>query len=187
MNKLIPAALAVTAILAISPAFAGETTLKVKTDTTPAVTTTTAITTTTGTPVIETPTSPLKGDPGIAVSAPEVTIEKSMTTGTTDTAEEDTTPEPEAVVPQNYTLKDGTHVLVDAGSVYIVAADNAKTPAPDGDWMTTEGKTLKVKGGLLITEAGGMSTTTSTSTAVTTPAITTTTVTEEKKGSAPQE
>lgn len=60
----------------------------------------------------------------------------------------------EAPAPVEYTLKDGTtKVVVEGENVFVVAADGAKVPAPDGDHeTTTEGVTLKVKEGKLVKE-----------------------------------
>ncbi len=102
MNKLIPATLAMAAVLAFSPAFAE--------DAAPAAAAVEAAATT-----------------GAPVAAPAV---------------------------MNYVLADGTtNVVVEEGKVFVVAADGTKTAAPDGDHVTTtEGVTLKVKDGMLVTE-----------------------------------
>lgn len=99
MNKLIPATLAVAAILAFSPAFAED------------------------------------------AAAPAAAVEAAAPVA--------------APAVMNYVLADGTtNVVVEDGKVFVVGADGTKTAAPDGDHVTTtEGVTLKVKDGMLVTEA----------------------------------
>jgi hypothetical protein len=89
---------------------------------------------------------------------------------TTETTVEATTPAADATVttevktevaaPVEYTLVDGTtKVSVEGDHVFVVAADGAKTAAPDGDHATTtEGVTLKVKDGLLVKEEAAATT-----------------------------
>jgi hypothetical protein len=108
MNKLIPATLALAAVLAFSPAFADE--------------------------------HAKPADAAVAVES----------TAATDAA---VAPATEATT-MNYVLADGTtNVVVENGKVFIVAADGTKTVAPDGDHATTtEGVTLKVKDGMLVSD-----------------------------------
>lgn len=88
-----------------------------------------------------------------ATAAPEATAEIAApeTAGSMD----------EAVAPvvTEYTLKDGTtKVSVEGEHVFVVGADGAKTAAPDGDHeTTTEGVTLKVLNGMLVTEGNAAS------------------------------
>jgi hypothetical protein len=52
--------------------------------------------------------------------------------------------------PENYTLENGTAVVVEDGKVFTVDAAGVRTAAPDGDHATKEGKTLKVHAGALV-------------------------------------
>lgn len=59
----------------------------------------------------------------------------------------------EVAAPENYTLENGTAVVVEGGNVFTVDEKGVRTPAPDGDHATKEGKTLKVLAGALVPEA----------------------------------
>ncbi len=50
---------------------------------------------------------------------------------------------------KHVTLEDGTKVSVEGDSVFVVAADGTKTPAPDGEHKDTDGHVWKVHGGKL--------------------------------------
>lgn len=52
-----------------------------------------------------------------------------------------------AVEAKEVTLKDGTKVSVEGESVFVVGADGAKTPAPDGDHELADGTKLTTKDG----------------------------------------
>lgn len=65
----------------------------------------------------------------------------------------------EAAAPENYTLENGTGVVVEGGNVFTVSETGVRTPAPDGDHATKEGKTLKVLAGALVPEATATATT----------------------------
>lgn len=56
----------------------------------------------------------------------------------------------DAATSENYTLENGTSVVVENGLVFTVDADGVRTPAVDGDHATQEGKTLNVKAGALV-------------------------------------
>lgn len=49
------------------------------------------------------------------------------------------------------TLKDGTKVSVEGESVFVVGADGAKTPAPDGEHELADGTKLTTKDGKAVT------------------------------------
>ena len=55
------------------------------------------------------------------------------------------------VAPVEHTLADGTKVVVDAGKVFVVGADGAKTAAPDGEHKLKDGGTLTTKVGAVVT------------------------------------
>lgn len=78
--------------------------------------------------------------------------EEIAKTTTTETAVTTTT-EAAPAAPENYTLENGTAVVVEDGKVFTVDATGAKTAATDGDHATKEGKVLKVKDGALVVEA----------------------------------
>lgn len=50
------------------------------------------------------------------------------------------------------TLADGTKVHVKGEEVFVVGADGAETPAPDGEHALSDGTTVKTMGGKLVTE-----------------------------------
>ncbi len=45
------------------------------------------------------------------------------------------------------TLKDGTKVSIEGENVFVVGADGAKTPAPDGEHELADGTKVKTMGG----------------------------------------
>ena len=47
-------------------------------------------------------------------------------------------------------LKDGTKVEVKGEDVFVLSATGEATPAPDGDHVTSDGKTITTKGGKLV-------------------------------------
>lgn len=49
------------------------------------------------------------------------------------------------------TLKDGTKVSIEGESVFVVAADGAKTPAPDGEHELADGTKVTTKDGKIVT------------------------------------
>ncbi|AGH99022.1 hypothetical protein [Micavibrio aeruginosavorus] len=51
-----------------------------------------------------------------------------------------------------YTLADGTSVVVEADSVFVLDKDGNRTAAPDGEHKTVDGQTLNVKEGKLVKE-----------------------------------
>jgi hypothetical protein len=77
----------------------------------------------------------------------EVAAKTETTVTTTETKATETKAH---AAPENYTLENGTAVVVEDGKVFTVDAAGVKTPAPDGDHATKEGKTLKVLGGALV-------------------------------------
>ncbi|MGZ9108421.1 MAG: hypothetical protein ACXW4B_06325 [Micavibrio sp.] len=84
----------------------------------------------------------------------EATTDVAVTTTTDAPAVEATTSvAAEAAAPENYTLENGTAVVVEDGNVFTVDEKGVRTPAPDGDHATKEGKTLKVLAGALVPEA----------------------------------
>ncbi len=48
------------------------------------------------------------------------------------------------------TLKDGTKVSIEGESVFVVGADGAKTPAPDGEHELADGTKVKTAGGKVV-------------------------------------
>lgn len=50
------------------------------------------------------------------------------------------------------TLKDGTKVSIEGESVFVVGADGAKTPAPDGEHELADGTKVKTAGGKVTKE-----------------------------------
>ena len=50
------------------------------------------------------------------------------------------------------TLKDGTKVSIEGENVFVVGADGAKTPAPDGEHELADGSKVKTAGGKLVVE-----------------------------------
>lgn len=81
----------------------------------------------------------------------EVAAKTETAVTTTETTTETKATETKAhAAPENYTLENGTAVVVEDGKVFTVDAAGVKTPAPDGDHATKEGKTLKVLGGALV-------------------------------------
>lgn len=77
---------------------------------------------------------------------------KATTTETTTAVTTAVTTEVKAhAAPENYTLENGTAVVVEDGKVFTVDAAGVRTAAPDGDHATKEGKTLKVLAGALVT------------------------------------
>ncbi len=63
-------------------------------------------------------------------------------------ANEEAAPAAEAAVEaKEVTLKDGTKVSVEGESVFVVGADGAKTPAPDGEHELADGTKLTTKDG----------------------------------------
>ena len=64
-------------------------------------------------------------------------------------------PAAEAVAPvevKEVTLKDGTKVSIEGDNVFVVAADGAKTPAPDGEHELADGTKVKTAGGKVVKE-----------------------------------
>lgn len=57
-----------------------------------------------------------------------------------------------AVEMKEVTLKDGTKVSIEGENVFVVGADGAKTPAPDGEHELADGTKVKVAGGKLVKE-----------------------------------
>lgn len=66
------------------------------------------------------------------------------------------TPAAEAIAPavevKEVTLKDGTKVSIEGENVFVVGADGAKTPAPDGEHELADGSKVKTAGGKLVKE-----------------------------------
>ncbi len=60
---------------------------------------------------------------------------------------------PAVAATENYTLENGTSVVVENGLAFTVDAAGVRTPAPDGAHVTKEGKTLDVKAGALVPAA----------------------------------
>lgn len=54
------------------------------------------------------------------------------------------------MAPVEHTLKDGTKVEVEGDMVSVVAADGAKTPAPDGEHELADGTKITTKDGKLV-------------------------------------
>lgn len=52
------------------------------------------------------------------------------------------------------TLKDGTKVSIEGDNVFVVAADGAKTPAPDGEHELADGTKVKTAGGKVVKAEG---------------------------------
>lgn len=50
------------------------------------------------------------------------------------------------------TLKDGTKVSIEGENVFVVGADGAKTPAPDGEHVLADDTKVKTMGGKLVKE-----------------------------------
>ncbi len=48
------------------------------------------------------------------------------------------------------TLKDGTKVSIEGESVFVVGADGAKTPAPDGEHELADGTKVKTAAGKVV-------------------------------------
>lgn len=65
-------------------------------------------------------------------------------------AEEAVAPVAEEITVKEYTLEDGTKVVVEEDAVFVVAADGTKTAAPDGDHKASDGTSLTVKEGKLV-------------------------------------
>ena len=57
-----------------------------------------------------------------------------------------------AVEMKEVTLKDGTKVSIEGENVFVVGADGAKTPAPDGEHELADGSKVKTAGGKLVVE-----------------------------------
>lgn len=68
-------------------------------------------------------------------------------TTTTETHSAATHTSDSTVTTKEMTLKDGTKVSVEGDSVFVVGADGAKTPAPDGEHELADGTKLKTMGG----------------------------------------
>ena len=68
---------------------------------------------------------------------------KAMTT--TTTTEATTT-----VEAKEATLKDGTKVSIEGDSVFVVAADGTKTPAPDAEHELADGTKVKTVSGKIV-------------------------------------
>ena len=98
-------------------------------------------------------------NPANAESAAKAAGADVAATAVTDTAAVEATASGDAMVavetaaPENYTLENGTAVVVEGGNVFTVDEKGVRTPAPDGDHATKEGKTLKVLAGALVPEA----------------------------------
>jgi hypothetical protein len=62
---------------------------------------------------------------------------------------EDAKPAAEAAAAEvkEASLADGTKVVIKGEEVFVVGADGAETPAPDGDHALADGTTLKTVGG----------------------------------------
>jgi hypothetical protein len=58
-----------------------------------------------------------------------------------------------AVEAKEVTLKDGTKVVIEGEMVSVVAADGAKTPAPDGEHELADGTKVTTKEGKLVPPA----------------------------------
>lgn len=56
----------------------------------------------------------------------------------------------EATAAKEATLKDGTKVSIEGDMVYVVAADGAKTPAPDGEHTLSDDTKVTTKDGKLV-------------------------------------
>lgn len=64
-------------------------------------------------------------------------------------------PAAEAAAPveaKEVTLKDGTKVSIEGENVFVVGADGAKTPAPDGEHELADGTKVKTAGGKVVKE-----------------------------------
>ena len=55
--------------------------------------------------------------------------------------------------PVEHTLADGTKVVVEGDAVFVVAADGAKTPAPDGEHTLADGTKLTTAAGKVVPAA----------------------------------
>lgn len=51
---------------------------------------------------------------------------------------------------QELILQDGTKVIVDGESVYVVEADGSTSPAPDGTHQAKDGSTITTKDGKVV-------------------------------------
>ena len=58
-----------------------------------------------------------------------------------------------AVEAKEVTLKDGTKVVIEGDVVSVIAADGAKTPAPDGEHELADGTKVSTKDGKLVPAA----------------------------------
>ena len=79
------------------------------------------------------------------------TTHEATTAVTTEVKTDAATPAVAAT--ENYTLENGTSVVVENGLAFTVDAAGVRTPAPDGAHVTKEGKTLDVKAGALVPAA----------------------------------
>lgn len=155
MKKLIPATLAVAALLTFTPAFAGETTLHAESGTPVSATSTTTTIKTDTVPVttqVTTPatvTTPAGEVSGVATTTTTTEVPVGTTTTTTTTSTEVPTG---AAKVESYVMQDGTNVIVVDKQAFVVAADGTKKPAPDGNIVTKDGVSLKVRGGVLVTD-----------------------------------
>lgn len=82
----------------------------------------------------------------IALSPVAQAEEHKATTTTTTTATEATT----TVEAKEATLKDGTKVSIEGDSVFVVAADGTKTPAPDAEHELADGTKVKTVSGKIV-------------------------------------
>ena len=57
------------------------------------------------------------------------------------------------VAAKETTLKDGTKLSIEGDSVFVVAADGAKTPAPDGTHELADGTKVTTAAGKIVPEA----------------------------------
>jgi len=55
-----------------------------------------------------------------------------------------------AVEAKEATLKDGTKISIEGDKVFVVAADGAKTPAPDGEHELADGTKVTTSAGAIV-------------------------------------
>ena len=86
----------------------------------------------------------------IALSPAAQAEEHTATTATTTTTEATKTEATTAVEAKEATLKDGTKVSIEGDSVFVVAADGTKTPAPDAEHELADGTKVKTVSGKIV-------------------------------------
>lgn len=162
MNKLTTATLAVAALLAVTPAIAGETTLHADGKTVsqaaaPAVPAAPAVTAPVAasaelvaTPTVTTPAAPAVETP-VEPAVAAAPLDPLAPAATATVAPETALPAGSAKV-ESYVMKDGTNVVVMEKQAFVVGADGSKKAAPDGEIVTKDGVTLKVQGGMIVSD-----------------------------------